>query len=68
MVRNQYVQVDRSLKPAYVKEGQETNFIFAWLSTQPLTMKESIEYIQGHWRCNVYERSYNAMNLVDKKL
>ena len=44
------VQVEPSLKPAYVKEGQESKFyIRTGNQTQPLGIKESIEYIQEHW-------------------
>lgn len=45
------VQVEPSLKPAYVKEGQESKFyIRTGNQTQPLGIKESIEYIQEHWQ------------------
>lgn len=44
------VQVEPSPKPAYVKEGQESKFyIRTGNQTQPLNIKESIEYIQEHW-------------------
>jgi hypothetical protein len=45
------VQVEPSLKPAYVKEGQESKFYIRTNNqTQPLGIKESIEYIQEHWQ------------------
>ncbi len=45
------IQVEPSPKPAYVKEGQESKFyIRTGNQTQPLGIKESIEYIQGHWQ------------------
>jgi len=44
------VQVEPSPKPTYVKEGQESRFyIRTGNQTQPLGIKESIEYIQEHW-------------------
>jgi len=44
------VQIEPSPKPAYVKEGQESKFyIRTGNQTQPLGIKESIEYIQEHW-------------------
>ena len=44
------IQVEPSPKPAYVKEGSESKFyIRTGNQTQPLGIKESIEYIQEHW-------------------
>lgn len=44
------IQVEPSSKPAYLKEGQESRFyIRTGNQTQPLGIKESIEYIQEHW-------------------
>jgi len=44
------IQVESSSKPAYLKEGKESRFyIRTGTQTQPLGIKESIEYIQEHW-------------------
>ncbi|MFC1932280.1 DUF262 domain-containing protein [Chloroflexota bacterium] len=44
------IQVELASKPAYVKEGSESKFyIRTGNQTQPLGIKESIEYIQEHW-------------------
>lgn len=44
------IQVDPSPKPAYVNEGQESRFyIRTGNQTQPLSIKESVDYIQQRW-------------------
>jgi hypothetical protein len=44
------VQVEPSPKPAYVNEGSQSKFyIRTGNQTQPLGIKESIEYIKDHW-------------------
>lgn len=44
------VSIDKSDKPVFLnKKGNEEFFIRASASSQPLSMSEAYEYIQGHW-------------------
>ena len=45
------INVEQSPRPAYISEGQESRFyIRTGNQTQPLSIKESVDYIQGHWK------------------
>ncbi len=44
------VRIESAAKPAYLKEGQEFRFyIRTGNQTQPMSTKEAVDYIVGHW-------------------